>query len=568
MTGLASKKRLSVALIARDEEGTLPRTLASVEKIADEVVVLDTGSADHTLAAAVRFGARVVSFEWNEDFSAARNALLNQLQGDWVLWLDAGERIDETDAKLIRNCVDQQADDKRVFMVAIEVPAAAKGASNEQILQPRLVPLRGDVRFEGPLRETLLPSAQAAGLEVETLPVTLRKDASYRDSKRRKARAYRDLMILETKCEAEGSLAAREFNACGEAYAELQDIEKARDAFEAAINVATHGSTEMLEGYYGLLTTYNNHVDHQDVFLNTCLEALEIFPFDAQLHLAMGHCLQCRGELDLAARSFSTAVEYGQVNLETWHLTEIAEIPTICLSTVLQMQGKQEAANMLIDEAIKRSVHSPRFLRHVIELKVKCAALEEALALVPGLALEEQEAVAFAEAIRGACAASQHDWLTALGHLEVAFTGGCHEAFCLRWLLVTLISSNHYDAAVEVLQHWKEREGETSEIASFEAAIQQRSAEQKSISVEEPSEVEELPPVVAAIASEAAIEEAVTEEPAPGLPSEMVAGITTDSFDDRFWRVDSSTTIADACPPSWPHHRRSIDTTDITSEAG
>ena len=53
--------------------------------------MLDTGSADNTLAAAVRFGARVVSFEWQEDFSIARNALLKQLSGDWVLWLDAGE---------------------------------------------------------------------------------------------------------------------------------------------------------------------------------------------------------------------------------------------------------------------------------------------------------------------------------------------------------------------------------------------------------------------------------------------------------------------------------------------
>ena len=541
MTAKFKNSRLSVALIARDEEGTLPQTLASVEKIADEVVVLDTGSADNTLAAAVRFGARVVSFEWCDDFSAARNALWEQLQGEWVLWLDAGERIDASDAKLIRDCIDSQIDRERLFMVTVEVPAVVRGASNEQILQPRLVPNRQDIRFEGPLRETLLPSAQSAGLEVETLPVTLRKTVAYRDLQRRRARAYRDLMILEAKCERDGALAAREFNACGEAYAELEDVEKARDAFEAAINVASHGTTEMLEGYYGLLTTYNNLADHKDVFLNTCLEALEIFPFDAQLHLAMGHSLQSRGELDLAARSFGTAVEYGQVNLETWHLSEIAEIPTICLSTVLQLQGKQEAANMLIDEAIKRSVHSPRFLRHAIELKVKRAEVDEALQLVPELGLPEQESAAMAEAVRGACAAARNDLLTALGHLETAFSNGCHEAFCLRWLLVTLISSEHYDAAVEVLDHWKEREGETSEVANFEAVIEQRKAARL-------AEVEEI---------EAEMDD--SEEDEVISAGELVSS----ADDDRFWRVDASTTVSDVCTPSWPNHAKSVDTIDF-----
>lgn len=555
MTAKDTKKRLSVAIIARDEEGTLPQTLASVGKIADEVVVLDTGSADNTLAAAVRFGARVVSFEWQEDFSAARNALLKQLSGDWVLWLDAGETISPSGAKQIRECVDQQIDEDRIFMLTVEVPAMLKGASSEQILQPRLVPRRDDVRFEGPLRETLLPRALAAGLQVETLPVILRKTAAYRDPERRKTRAYRDLLILEAKCESEGALAAREFNACGEAYAELGDVEKARDAFEAAINVSTHGSTEMLEGYYGLLTTYNNVADRQDVFLNTCLEALEIFPFDAQLHLAMGHCLQSRGELDLAARSFSTAVEYGQVNLETWHLSEIGEIPTICLSTVLQMQGKQESANRFIDEAIRRSVHSPRFLRHAIELKVKRAAVEEALELAAQLALPEQESIAFAEAVRGACAAAQNDWLTALGHLEIAFTNGCHETFCLRWLVVTLISSENYDAAREVLTHWREREGETSEIATFEATIAQRKTTQHATSISE------TPCAAGKAVTEETVNSALlSEEPRIAMPAEAI--------DDRFWRVDSSTTVADACPPSWPNHRRSIDTIDMTSEAG
>ena len=97
--------RLSVCLIAKDEERHLPRCLESVRGLADEIVVVDTGSTDRTLEIAQARGARTARFEWRDDFSAAKNFAIEQASGDWILSLDADESIAARDHEAIRAIV-------------------------------------------------------------------------------------------------------------------------------------------------------------------------------------------------------------------------------------------------------------------------------------------------------------------------------------------------------------------------------------------------------------------------------------------------------------------------------
>ena len=63
---------LSVCMIVRNESHHLPKALASVKGIAAEVVVVDTGSTDDTVSIATAMGAKVLHFDWIDDFAAAR----------------------------------------------------------------------------------------------------------------------------------------------------------------------------------------------------------------------------------------------------------------------------------------------------------------------------------------------------------------------------------------------------------------------------------------------------------------------------------------------------------------
>ena len=85
---------LTAALIVKNEERDLSRCLASLDGV-DEIVVVDTGSTDATVAIAEEAGARVRKIPWNHDFAAARNQALDACVGDWILVIDADEVGDD-----------------------------------------------------------------------------------------------------------------------------------------------------------------------------------------------------------------------------------------------------------------------------------------------------------------------------------------------------------------------------------------------------------------------------------------------------------------------------------------
>ncbi|MDE2394048.1 MAG: glycosyltransferase [Burkholderiales bacterium] len=87
--------KLALVTIARNEAPRIARLLASVAPWVDEMLVLDTGSSDDTVAVARAAGARVHPFDWCDDFAAARNAALDLAGADWHLVLDADEWLIE-----------------------------------------------------------------------------------------------------------------------------------------------------------------------------------------------------------------------------------------------------------------------------------------------------------------------------------------------------------------------------------------------------------------------------------------------------------------------------------------
>lgn len=85
---------VAAAMIVRDEERFLPGCLDSLQGKVDEIVLVDTGSKDRTVAIAEQYGARIVHFPWTDDFAAARNRGLDEVSAEWVLYIDADERLD------------------------------------------------------------------------------------------------------------------------------------------------------------------------------------------------------------------------------------------------------------------------------------------------------------------------------------------------------------------------------------------------------------------------------------------------------------------------------------------
>jgi glycosyltransferase involved in cell wall biosynthesis len=91
---VSARPLVSAALIVRDEQEKLPRCLASISGWCDEVIVVDTGSTDDTVAIARSAGATVLQHPWQDDFADARNHGLDRAMGRWILYIDADEVVE------------------------------------------------------------------------------------------------------------------------------------------------------------------------------------------------------------------------------------------------------------------------------------------------------------------------------------------------------------------------------------------------------------------------------------------------------------------------------------------
>ena len=157
-------------MIVRNEERFLEGCLESIKDVVDEIVIVDTGSTDRSKEIAARYGARVFDFPWSDDFAAARNESLEKCRGEWILYIDADERLRPAGRDEVRRILS----DRRNAAYTVRFhPIGGYTAYKEYRIfmnDPR-------VRFESAIHETmlntLLAAAEEDGLGIGDCPLAI-----------------------------------------------------------------------------------------------------------------------------------------------------------------------------------------------------------------------------------------------------------------------------------------------------------------------------------------------------------------------------------------------------------
>jgi tetratricopeptide (TPR) repeat protein len=464
------RERLSVAMILVDVDQAVSSSLKSVRKIADEIVVVDASSSVAARADVAPLATQFLAVSWQNDFSIVRNTCLEATNGDWILWLEAGETLTEQAADQLRAFVDGSADSGKAYRLLVQTPAAAGSFAGLQLAQHRLIPRHQGLHFCGSARENLDLSVIACGLESETIDLAILRPALAHQLELNLQKARRILRICEEKIPGSPT-DARLHLARAEALAELGEWDEARSSFQQSRQYAAAGSTEALESYYGELASYDNDLALREQQLNLCIEALKSFPVDVQLLCAMGNYLQQQQRIDLAARAYQTAVEYGKIHYGTWHLIDIADIATTCLSVTLELQDQEEHARAILENTLLERPTSTRMRHQLIDLHVRHGRRKEAIEQAARLPADWPHREAFTNAVRGACLAGEQNWPGAEAYLQTAFEAGCHDVLCLRWLSLTYAALENFEAAQEILDQWQAVEPDSQEIPKITASI-------------------------------------------------------------------------------------------------
>jgi glycosyltransferase involved in cell wall biosynthesis len=180
---------LSLCMIVRDEAEVLARCLDSVADLADEIVIVDTGSLDDTISIALRYDAKVLRYAWHDDFAAARNYSFKHATSPYILWLDADDVLPPEDREKLREWKPRL--DKDVYYLLYDYLQDEYGASLCLLHRERIVRKDAGLRWHYPAHECLLIPE---GVTSQDLPIRVVHRRPVERVRRDKAR---NLRILE-----------------------------------------------------------------------------------------------------------------------------------------------------------------------------------------------------------------------------------------------------------------------------------------------------------------------------------------------------------------------------------
>lgn len=153
------RPRVSLCMIARDEERFLPECLERARAAVDEIIVVDTGSTDRTVAIAESFGAKVIHEPWQDDFSAPRNTAIAAATGDWILVLDADEYLLPGGPARIRDLV-ENAEVSGYHLHFTNIYSSGKTLG---VMMVRLFRNLPGLAYQNVIHEQVTPSLQREG---------------------------------------------------------------------------------------------------------------------------------------------------------------------------------------------------------------------------------------------------------------------------------------------------------------------------------------------------------------------------------------------------------------------
>ncbi len=185
--------KLTLSMIVKNEEKYLEECLLSVSNIADEIVIVDTGSTDSTKDIARKFNAAIYDFEWIDDFSAARNFALAKSNGDWILYLDADERLSSSSHNEIRNIIKH---DQNIGVFCNVVSRDKHNKKPSVIRYSRLFKNSENIKFEGSIHEQIVFSLKKNNYKLIESKIIIDHLGYDVPQEQMKAKAERNLKLL------------------------------------------------------------------------------------------------------------------------------------------------------------------------------------------------------------------------------------------------------------------------------------------------------------------------------------------------------------------------------------
>lgn len=221
-------------MIVKNEEKNIKRCLDSIESIANEIIIVDTGSNDETLNICSNYNAKVINHKWNNDFSEARNVSLEYATKDYILFLDADEKISKENLEKLKALLSSKKLAEGYFFRLTNI---INGTEVGEYVVFRFFKNKRKYRFRGKVHEQIANCIQKHNKDkcIENIDIKIYHYGYDPNKVNIESKYKRNMGILNTYTEEEKD--AYYFYVLGNEYARITDFKSAIESYEKSLDL-------------------------------------------------------------------------------------------------------------------------------------------------------------------------------------------------------------------------------------------------------------------------------------------------------------------------------------------
>ncbi len=431
---------ISLCMIVKNEEDHLPGCLESVRGLVDEIVLLDTGSQDATVRIAEDFGAKVFRTVWPHSFAEARNKSIEYARGDWILYLDADERIDSNG---LADCIRETISVPAVDAWSVSIRNRKFGAAAVDITTNiRLFRNLPQIRFQNEVHERVEPALAEIGAKISIAPFFIDHLGYMVKPEAMKEKLRRNLLLSMKHLEREPDDAYSLYYA-GATHLQLGEMKKSREFFQRAL-----GAKNLPLFLNAMTCNLTAYLELQEARPD---EAIALAQRSCELVPMQNTCYLLNGLAHFSKSRFNTALPF---------LTASHEF--------LQLPPNQRRTDLSQEYAFIDEAESHRLIGICCSETGNCENALPHLERYFGLGGKDPEAARRA----GICSVNTGDFASGLRYLEEAERLGAEHSQIALPMAFACVKLQYLDRAKTILDEMEKRIGNTKELAGIRAHLE------------------------------------------------------------------------------------------------
>lgn len=316
---------LSVCMISKNEEKNITRCVNSVKDVADEVILVDTGSTDKTVEIAKELGVKVLHHKWNNDFSAARNVSIDAATQPWILFLDCDEEMKLDEIKAAKELINRNEPYEAYYLRLVNI---IDGVEISDAIVLRMFKNKPEYRFRGKMHEQVINSIQNLhGIEaIGATPIQILHygyDPQVSDTDKKSKRNLEILLSYDEK-DKDGYY----YYVLGNEYARVDEYDDALKYYKMSLNVTNAKMYKYI--YYPYLAMniikvlqtqkkYKEALKYFDEFLEILPDFKDLYFMKCLLHIECSRLTKAKEALVKYINCPKGQYEYPSNNFENYY---------------------------------------------------------------------------------------------------------------------------------------------------------------------------------------------------------------------------------------------------------